>query len=488
MPSRPSTLKRARRALAGLALVALLPAGGCASYLANNPPREADREPPDSWGEQVEVDAGGETTAAAQQKWEEFFADAHLRALIEEALDNNQELNISLQEIIIAQTEIAARRGEYIPKLDGWVGGGIEKVGRFTSQGVSDESHGVAANLPDLGFGVSASWELDVWGKLRNAAKAANQRYLASVEARNFLVTQIIAEIADAYYELLALDAQLEVIDRNIALQQDVLKIVKLEKQAARATELAVQKFQAEVLENQGKKFDLEQRRVVAENRINLLVGRYPQHVERDAARLHAGTSLDLPAGIPAELLDNRPDVRRAERLLEAAKLDVKSAKARFYPSLSIDAELGYQAFNARHLVDTPQSLIYSLAGSLVAPLLNRAAIKADYQKANAMQIQAVFEFERALLSAFTEVVNYMAMTKNLAERYDRVQQQVETLRQAAEISNTLYRSARADYMEVLMTRRDTLDAEMELIELEKLQLQARVGLYRALGGGWRSE
>ena len=128
------------------------------------------------------------------------------------------------------------------------------------------------------------------------------------------------------------------------------------------------------------------------------------------------------------------------------------------------------------------------MAGNLTAPLLNRAAIKADYRAANAMQIQAVFNFERTLLLAFTEVVNYLRMVENLAAQFERQTVQVETLEQATETSNILYRSARADYMEVLMTRRDSLEAEMELIETRKQQMQARVGIYRALGGGWRRE
>lgn len=471
-----------------VATCATLLGSGCARMLGQNKAREADSELPDSWGAIDGVSgAGAPTSPAAQQQWDQFFTDPHLRALIEEALENNQELNIRLQEIIIAQSEVGARRGEYLPSLDAGVGAGIEKVGANTSQGVADEAHGVPRHLPYLGFGLSASWEIDIWGRLRNAAKSANYRYLASIEAKNFLLTEIIAEIADSYYELLALDNQLDLLDRYLEIQQDALEVARIKKEAARATELEVQRFEAEVLKIQSLRYTILQLQIETENRINFLVGRFPQPVARDASKFKQDDPSAVDAGLPAELLDNRPDVRQAELLLEAAELDVKSAKARFFPSLSIDAALGYQAFNASHLIDTPASLAYGVAGSLVAPLLNFAGIKADYQAANARQMQAVLEFERTLLQAYTEVVTYLAKIDNLDNQFTRLRAQVDKLERAIEISNTLYRSARADYMEVLLTRRDALDAELDLIETRLDQLQARVGIYRALGGGWRT-
>lgn len=458
---------------------------GCARYLAGNEPREPNMDLPSAFGvEQV----GTETSVATQQQWDEYFSDPYLTALIEEALANNQELNIRLQEIIITQNEVAARRGEYLPRLDGHVGAGIEKVGQHTSQGVSDEANGVAEHLPDFRFGLSAAWEIDVWGKLRNAKKAANYRYLASIEAKNFVVTQIIAELADSYYELLAVNKQIEVLDKNIELQEDALRFVKLQKEAARATELAVQRFHAEVLKNQSRRSNLEQQRIRAENRINFLVGRFPQPVETNPSSFDAMVPAKIPAGIPAELLENRPDIRQAQLELEAAKLDVKAAKARFYPAFSIEAGVGYESFNARHIVDTPQSLAYNLAGNLVAPLLNRAAIKADYRSANARQIMAVYNYERTVLLAYTEVVNQLAIIQALFSRYEKLAAQVDTLQQAIDVSNALYNSARADYMEVLLTRRDSLDAQMELVEAKVSQMRAWVGVYQALGGGWRRQ
>ena len=216
------------------------------------------------------------------------------------------------------------------------------------------------------------------------------------------------------------------------------------------------------------------------------MLGRYPQPVARNAKSFQSPPPNLIRAGIPAQLLDNRPDVRAAELELAAAKLDVKSARAAFYPSLSIDAGVGYEAFNIKHLVTTPESLLYNLAGNLTAPLLNRRAIKAQYYSANARQLQAVFNYERTLLQAFTEVVNELAMIQNLQQSYELRSRQVDILTQSIEVSNVLFQSARADYMEVLLTRRDSLEAEMELIETKNRQMQAMVNIYQALGGGWK--
>lgn len=476
---------RANRHVAFGGVLLSLVLSGCLPSLKDNPPREAKKDVPSQFlASEAAAARSGENIS--QKSWEEFFAEPELRALIEAALANNQELNIRLQEIVIAYAEVQARKGEYLPKLSARAGAGVERVGKNTSQGVSDEAHELPENLGDFKFGLAGSWEIDVWRKLRNAADAAQLRYFAQIEGRNFLITELVAEIARSYYELIAIDNELEVLDKNIELQMDALEVVRLEKLAARVTELAVQRFEAEVLKNKSRRYELEQERVQLENRINFLVGRYPTKVARDPVRLKSPLPEALSAGLPADLLENRPDVRQAELELEAAKLDVKAAKANFYPSLSIDAEVGYRSFNAQHLVATPDSLIYNLAGNLSAPLLNRAGIAAEYRTANAEQLRAVYQYEKTVLQAFTDVINQLARMESLKKSYELEAQQVEKLTESVEISNVLFQSARADYMEVLMTRRDALDAELELIETKKRQLLTMVSLYQALGGGWR--
>lgn len=460
---------------------------GCVPSLNQPKPREPRREMPNDFGT-----AGAETAAptgqqsVGEKKWNELFTDPELNTLIDAALKNNQELNIRLQEIIVAQNEVMAAKGDILPKVNVGAGAGVDKVGKYTSQGVSDEAHDLSSILQNYKFGFSAQWEVDIWKKLRNAAQSAALKYAASIEGRNFVVTQLVAEIANSYYELLALDSQLDVLKQNIAIQQNGLELVRLQKEAGKVTELAVQRFEAEVLKNQSKQYDLEQKIVEAENRINFLAGRYPQRVTRNSQKFNEPLPNVIQAGIPTKLLDNRPDVKQAELALAAAKLDVEVAKARFYPALSIDAGVGYQAFNLKHFVATPESVIFNLAGNLTAPLLNRQAIKAEYFMANAQQMQAVLKYEQTLLQAFTEVANQLAMIQNLDKTYQLSYQQVEKLTQAIDVSNVLFQSARADYLEVLTTRRDSLDSQIELIDTRLRQMHAMVNIYQALGGGWR--
>lgn len=468
-----------------LAALCLL-VSGCIPTLVENPSRDVRKAVPNSF--RTDGAPADPAHSVAQKNWKAFFTSPELRELVELALKNNQELNVRVQEMVIAQNEVSARRGEYLPKLGAGIGSGVEKVGGYTSQGVADAANGVPEHLGNFAFGLTASWEIDVFGKLRNAANSAQARYLASVEGRNFMVTQLVAEIARSYYELIALDNQLEVLERNIQIQADALEVVRIEKQAARVTELAVQRFEAEVLKNRSRLFDLRQERVQAENRINFLVGRFPQPVARNAAELQAPLPEVLHAGVPAELLENRPDLRAAELELQASKLDIDVARAKFFPSFSVDARVGYQSFNITHLVDTPLSIFYAIAGSVTAPLLNRAGIEADYRSANARQLQAVFTYEKTLLQSVIDVANQLVKFENLQKSYDLQEQQVAVLGRSVEVSNTLFQSARADYMEVLLTRRDSLDAQLELIETRKRLLVSVVSLYEALGGGWRTD
>ncbi|MBP7409176.1 MAG: TolC family protein [Flavobacteriales bacterium] len=433
-----------------------------------------------------------DTTNAATKSRQQFFTDPNLRALIDSALANNQELNIMLQEITIAQSEVRARKGEYLPFVDFGAAAGAEKVGEFTRNGAVEHNLEVDHDtkfpepLPDFMVGVHASWELDIWKKLRNAKQAAVMRYLGSVEGRNFMVTNLVSEIANSYFELMALDNQLEILRSNITIQQDALAIVKLEKQAAKVTELAVRRFEAEVLKNRSVQFDIQQRIVETENRINFLVGRYPQPVARNSQAFSSLIPDTIYAGLPSQLLTQRPDIRQAELELTAAKLDVRSARANFYPSLRLTAGIGVNAFDASRLMETPASLLYNVAGDLVAPLINRNAIKAAYASANSRQLQAVYDYERCVLAAYVEVVNQLSNIQNLRRSYDLRAQQVDALSSSITISNNLFRSARADYMEVLLTQRDALESRFELVETRKQQMNAMVNVYQALGGGWK--
>lgn len=464
-------------------LVAIMVVWGCQSLKPTA--REENTYTPTSFNKSQD------TVTVAKLNWRKYFDDQNLIALIDTALENNQELNIFLQEIEISKNEVRARKGEYLPFVGLGAGAGLEKSGEYTRMGAVEHQLEVKPGtafpepMTDYVFGASASWEVDIWKKLRNSKKAATMNYLASMEGKNFLVTNLISEIADSYYELMALDNLLEIITRNIELQASAFEVVKQQKVAAKVSQLAVNRFEAQMLNTKNLQFDIRQRIVELENRIRFLSGKFSEPIARSSANFLEINVDSIQSGIPTQLLANRPDIRQAEFELKASKLNVKSARANFYPSLSLRAGIGFQAFNPSFLI-SPQSLIYNLAGDLMAPLVNRNAIKAAYATANAKQVQAVYNYEQTILNAYLDVLNQLAKIDNYNQSFETKNQEVEILTRSITIANNLFNSARADYAEVLFTQREALESKMDLIEVKTKQLNAKVNIYRALGGGWR--
>lgn len=424
--------------------------------------------------------------------WKQYFDDPYLVRLIDSALANNQELNIIRQEIDIAKNEVSARKGEYLPFVNLGLEGEIDKVGKYTRLGAVESNLDIRPGeefpepLSNIQLGAYASWEVDVWNKLRNAKKAAYNRYLGSIEGRNFLTTQLIAEIASTYYELLALDNQLAIAQQNIEIQTNALEVVKLQKQAARVTELAVRRFEAQLLDTKSIQYYIQQDIIETENRLNFLLGRYPQPISRSSNDFMVKLPGNIASGVPAQLLVNRPDIREAELNLTAAKLEVQSTRALFFPSLDLRAGIGFEAFRPDLLITTPESMIYRTAGGLIVPLVNRRGITAAYKNANAQQIQALYEYEQTVLNAYIEVVNQLSNINNLTASLEFKSEQVNKLTESVDISNNLFRSARADYMEVLLTQEEALVSKFELVDNKLDQMHAWIQAYRALGGGWQ--
>lgn len=282
--------------------------------------------------------AGQESNNSAKVDWHAFFDDQHLTALIDMAVANNKEVNIMAQRISVAQNEIQARKGEYLPFVGFGASADKEKVGQYTRNGAVEEQLNIKEGrsnprfLGNYQFGLVASWELDVWKKLRNATKVAVMDYMASIEGKNFLVTNLVAEVAHAYYELVALDNELDTLDKNIRIQQNALEVVQQLQQYARANSLAVKRFDAEVKKNQSRQYVLKQQIVETENRINFLLGRTPQPIARSSDKFMDMQPKLVQTGVPSELLASRPDIRQAELELSAAKLNIDVARANFYP------------------------------------------------------------------------------------------------------------------------------------------------------------
>ncbi|MFN4147113.1 MAG: TolC family protein, partial [Runella sp.] len=331
--------------------------------------------------------------------WATFFKDTNLVSLINTALSQNFEVKKLEQRILMADAQILYARGQLRPFTTFGVSEGVKRFGKYTIDGVGNFDTNFSNNIspdqripqfiPDLYLGTMSSWEIDVFRKLRSRRQAAIARYMASMEGRSLYITNLVADIAGSYYDLIASDLELDFIRETITLQKNQLDIIKLEKETGRGTELPVQQFEAQVLNSQGIERELVQRINLAENRINYLLGRYPQPIRRDKNTFLRVQPQEVFTGIPSDLLRNRPDIRQAELELTAAKADVAAARAAFLPSFNIGLGLGLQSFNLKYFL-SPESLTLDLLGGLTAPLINRSMIKSEFNVSKAVQFEAL--------------------------------------------------------------------------------------------------
>lgn len=431
-------------------------------------------------------------TTVASINWRQYFSDPPLQKLLDTAVRNNADLQIALQRIEASRASVKFAGGALLPQVGLNIGGGVRKFGLYTMDGAGNASteitpgQTVPVDLPDIYVGLQSSWEIDVWGKLRNQRKAAVASYLASIEGTNFVIANLVAEVAIHYNELLALDHQLDIVRQTLQKQQEALEVIKLQKQAGRANELAVQQFYAQLLNTRSLEKNTQQQRFETENRINFLLGRYPQPIARTKDLFFQEPPKSLSAGIPSQLLANRPDVREAEFQIKASQFDVKAAKAAFFPNFNITASFGFQAFDPEFLFQSPASIAYSVMGTMVAPLVNKNALKARFNTAKANQLSAMHHYQKTILNAYVEVANSLSGIDKLAEIKALKKQQSEVLNESVDTSQALYKAGRATYLEVLIAQQSALQSTLELINVTKQQRMAAVTIYKALGGGWR--
>lgn len=428
----------------------------------------------------------------ASKSWREYFADGPLNDLISRALSSNLDLQVTLQRVEVARARARQATGELWPRVAVAAGIGLRKFGTYTMDGAGNAAtditpgERVPTHLPDFSLGLQSSWEVDLWGRLRNQRQAALAQYLATVEGARFVTTSLVAEVASAYFELVALDHVLQVLGQTVRRQREALEIVRLQKQVGRANELAVQQFEAQLAGTRAIEVGALERSQVLENQINLLLGRLPQPIARTQGARLATVGESVSTGVPSDLLRNRPDIRQAEQELLAAQCDLKAARAAFFPSFNISAGVGFQAFNPRYLFSTPESLSYSVFAGLLSPLVNRSGIEADFAAAKAYQVQAMYNYQKTVLNAFIEVANGLSVLARSSEALAFREAQQAAVHGTVEAADTLYRAGKATYFEVLMAQQSTLAAELEAIRAARRRRLASVGLYRALGGGWQ--
>lgn len=431
----------------------------------------------------------------ATEHWRTFYADSVLVQLIDSALINNQDMQIAFQRVQRARSGVQFTKGIRLPELGLNLGTGVRRFGDYTIDGVGNYDTKFSPNLnskqqlpnpvPDFYAGVYSTWEIDIWGKLKAKKRAAFNRFLEEEQGKNLVITNLISEVAERYYNLVLLDRKREIIGENIRLQENALEVINLQKDIGKSNQLAIELISAQVLDAKTLQIEVEQEILEEENALNFLLGRYPQPIPRTNFQ----SSLALKKteyGVPGDLLENRPDITAAAYRLKAANADVKAAKAAFYPNLTLNANLGYQSFRAAFLFESPASIAYNIAGGLVTPLLNRRALKADLMAGKASQKEAYLNYEKSILNAFTEVYQLLLLDENFQTRKEVKQEQVNLLGQSVETSRILFTSGRSGYLEIITSQEKYLKSQMELLEIYRLTTKNRVHLYKSLGGGWR--
>jgi multidrug efflux system outer membrane protein len=438
-----------------------------------------------------------DTLGAGAMPWRQFFRDSALVGLIDTALRQNLDVRIALTRIETYQAQYLARRGALFPIVSATGTGALDRYGKYTLNGVGNYDTNLSQNLdgrqripgpivPDLFVGLRSSWEIDLWGKLRSRRKAAYLRVLSSEQGRNLVITNLVADVARAYYELLTLDSQLATLERNARFQEEGLRLTKVQKQAGRVTELAVQQFAAQSLRTQSLAFETRQRITETEANLNQLLGRYPQPIRRSRLLPNHSLPASLSAGLPSTALLRRPDVRQAEFELQAAHAEIDAARAAFLPSLTLTPYVGVNAFRTNLLLD-PGSVVYGAVAGLAGPILNRAQYRADLRQAVAANYEGYYRYQQALQTGFREVVVGLQGLENYRAAAELRAREVAQLRSAVATSNELFIAGYASYLEIITAQRSVLEAELSLADARQAQLLQSVNLYRALGGGWQS-
>lgn len=423
-----------------------------------------------------------------------FFPDPALQELIDTAISYNADIRIAIQRIAASKAGLGIAQGLTKPGLDAVISTGVDKFGDYTMNGLGNydmnlspnirKDQQIPLNMPDLFLGFRSSWEADIWGKLSNQKKAALNRYLATEQARKWVTTQLVGQVAELYYELLALDKELEILQRNINLQENGVEIVKIQKAGGRATELAVQQFTAQLLGTKSMLNVMKQRITATENLLNAISGKYDYKIKRGSSITDLQLPGNLQIGIPAQLLANRPDIKEAELLLEAAGAEVEASRKAFLPSLNISAYTALNSFKTSVLF-SPQSLTYGLLGGLVTPVLSKNMLKGNYQLASAAQQEAFELYRKHIIYAYHEVQTNLSGIEQYNKIYDLKVQETKSLQAAVASSNDLYMGGAATYLEVVTAQRGVLEAELDQINSKKTVFVYLINLYRSLGGGW---
>jgi len=426
-------------------------------------------------------------SSVAVQSWKTFFHDTTLQRLIDQALVRNFDLQLAIRRMEVSESYAKQSRMAWLPALNANAAASTNYPSDNSLNILSAKNFLHTDHIEDYTAAVSLSWEIDIWGKIRRSKQAALADYLQSYEAQRAVRTRLVAQVADGYYSLLMLDAQLEVAQRNVLLSDSIVQMLRLQKTAGEVTELAIQQAVSQQQTAAILVPQLEQAILLQQNAIRLLTGAWPGEVSRTAKLddvLPSDTT--LTTGVPAELLHFRPDVRSREAALIAANARVGVAQASMYPSLLLTASAGLNSYQSSNWLKMPAGLFEQAAAGLTQPIFQRRALRTQLEVARNTREQRVVEFRQSVTTAVHEVTNALVKLDKLKKQQEVANARVEVSDQAVANAQLLFRSGLANYLEVITAQSRALQAELDKVAITRQQLSARVELYQSLGGGWR--
>lgn len=427
-----------------------------------------------------------DTSSIANVEWKNFFTDATLQNLIDKGIKYNYDLQIAIKRIDIAQQQVKQAKLLLLPQLDLRVTGQYNRPSDNSLNGLSTSSFLGSKHVENYNASLNLSWEIDTWGKIRRQKEAVLAQYLQTYEATRAVQTQLVADIAQGYYNLLMLDKQLKVAQRNLTLSDSTLKLTQLLKNAGEVNLLAVQQADAQRQTTALLVPQLEQSIAIQETALQLLTGQLPGTIARNANLEDEALPATLNTGLPAALLSRRPDVRADEMALVAANAQVGVAQGNMYPSLTLSASGGLESFKADKWFSVPGSLFGIGTGTILQPIFKSRTLKTQFEVAKIQREQAVLQFRSSVLNAVGEVTNALVQNDKLSQQRKIATGQVETLQTAIRNAQLLFKSDMANYLEVITAQTNALQAELNLASIQRQQLGAVVELYRSLGGGWK--
>jgi multidrug efflux system outer membrane protein len=413
------------------------------------------------------------------QKWWEVFQDPQLQELIRTALKQNYDVRIGAARILEAQAQLGITRADQLPTVSAGASAVNVRVPKEKPANQAFETNGNSV-------GGSFAWELDFWGKYRRATEAARANLLATEWARRAVINTLVSNVAASYFQLRALDLQLEIARRNLAIRQESLELTRTRANGGVGTQLDVRQAEQLVAEAAETIPDLERRIQQQENFVSTLLGNNPGPVARGMKLTEQPHLPEVPAGIPSRLLERRPDIRAVEAQLMAANAQIGVAKAAYFPQITLTANSGFQSSALSSLFTGPAGF-WNFGGSLAQPIFAGGRIRSGVRLSEARKEEMVLTYQQTIQQAFRGVSDSLVGYQKSHEFRQHQEELVAAAQDAARLSELRYRGGATNYLEVLTNETNAFDAELGLAQAQLNELLELVEIYRNLGGGWES-